>query len=166
MRPTSDRLRETLFNVLAPRIYDARFLDLCAGSGAVGIEALSRGAAHVTFVERSRKTCALIRSNLALCDVLKQEAKVLESPALDFLQRAAVRGSEPWNIAFFDPPYATDNLPVLELLGRYAAALLAEDGSLVVEHHDKNILVKEVGELRRQRILKQGDSVLSFYSHK
>ncbi len=120
----------------------------------------------MTFVERSRKTCALIRSNLALCDVLKQEAKVLESPALDFLQRAAARGSEPWNIAFFDPPYATDNLPVLELLGRYAAALLAEDGSLVVEHHDKNILVKEVGELRRQRILKQGDSVLSFYSHK
>src|SRR6185503_16694531 len=69
VRPTSDRLRETLFNVIAPRIEDARFLDLCAGSGAVGIEALSRGAAHLTFVDRSRRMCALIKSNLDLCGV-------------------------------------------------------------------------------------------------
>src|SRR6266496_5133715 len=67
-RPTSDRLRETLFNILAPRIEGARFLDLCAGSGAVGIEAMSRGAEHITFVDRSRKLCTLISANL---DALK-----------------------------------------------------------------------------------------------
>src|SRR5215467_3786779 len=69
VRPTSDRLRETLFNVIAPRIEGPRFLDLCAGSGAVGIEALSRGASHATFVDRSRRSCQLIESNLKLCRV-------------------------------------------------------------------------------------------------
>ena len=73
VRPTSDRLRETLFNVIAPRIEGARFLDLCAGSGAVGIEALSRGAAHVTFVDRSRKMCGLVEANLDLCGVPEDE---------------------------------------------------------------------------------------------
>src|SRR5438034_7095789 len=84
-RPTSDRLRETLFNVIAPRIEGARFLDLCAGSGAVGIEALSRGAAHVTFVDRSRKMCALIEANLDLCRVAKEERQVVKMEATDFL---------------------------------------------------------------------------------
>src|SRR4029450_2669684 len=84
-RPTSDRLRETLFNILAPRIEGARFLDLCAGSGAVGIEAMSRGAAHVTFVDRSRKMCGLIKSNLELCGVTDDESEVINSEALDFL---------------------------------------------------------------------------------
>src|SRR5213082_2052612 len=76
-RPTSDRLRETLFNILAPRIEGTRFLDLCAGTGAVGIEALSRGAAHVTFVDRSRKMCALVESNLDLCNVPENETEVV-----------------------------------------------------------------------------------------
>src|SRR5437773_10925061 len=73
-RPTSDRLRETLFNILAPRIQGARFLDLCAGSGAVGIEALSRGAAHVTFVDRSRRNCGLIEANLETPGVAEAES--------------------------------------------------------------------------------------------
>src|SRR5207302_9434158 len=76
-RPTSDRLRETLFNILAPRIDGARFLDLCAGSGAVGIEALSRGAAHVTFVDRSRKMCALIEANLAALAIPENEFEIV-----------------------------------------------------------------------------------------
>src|SRR5919202_116220 len=107
-RPTSDRLRETLFNVLAPRLAGARFLDLCAGTGAVGIEALSRGAAHVTFVDRSRKMCGLIESNLDLCRVPEDETEVVCSEAVEFLRRAASRGERRWDIAFFDPPYATD----------------------------------------------------------
>src|ERR687890_1627736 len=88
VRPTSDRLRETLFNVIAPRIEGSRFLDLCAGSGAVGIEALSRGAAHVTFVDRSRKMCGLVEANLDLCGVPEDETEVVMAEADEFLRRA------------------------------------------------------------------------------
>jgi 16S rRNA (guanine966-N2)-methyltransferase len=161
VRPTSDRLRETLFNVLAPRIEGARFLDLCAGSGAVGIEALSRGAAHVTFVDRSRKMCGLVESNLDLCGVPEDETEVVLAEAAEFLRRAATRGEQQWDIAFFDPPYAIDYLPVLAAFA--AGTLLSEEGMLVVEHHHKNELKDAIGEIRRWRILKQGDSALSFY---
>ena len=162
VRPTSDRLRETLFNVLAPRVEDARFLDLCAGSGAIGIEALSRGAKHVTFVDRSRKMCGLIEANLDLCRVPEELTEVVLSEAAEFLRRAAARrAGTPWDIAFFDPPYAIDYSPVLALFG--TNALVEPDGLLVVEHHHKNELKDEVGQLRRWRILKQGDSSLSFY---
>ncbi len=168
MRPTSDRLRETLFNVIAPRIEDARFLDLCAGSGAVGIEALSRGAAHVTFVDRSRKMTALIEANLELCRIAKEERTLTQTEATEFLQQAASRDSlkgkaEPWDIVFFDPPYAMDYLEVLEAFANAASGLLSETGLLIVEHHHKKELPDELGNLHRTRILKQGDSALSFY---
>lgn len=163
IRPTSDRLRETLFNVLAPRIDGARFLDLCAGSGAVGIEALSRGASFVSFVDRSRKMCGLVESNLDLCGVPEELTEVALSEAADFLRRVETRGSEPYDIAFFDPPYAIDYTPILELFGERTASLLAPDGILVVEHHHKNALRDAIGRVRRWRILKQGDSALSFY---
>jgi 16S rRNA (guanine(966)-N(2))-methyltransferase RsmD len=161
IRPTSDRLRETLFNVLAPRIEGTRFLDLCAGSGAVGIEALSRGATHVTFVDRSRKMCGLIESNLDLCKVPEDETEVVMAEAADFLRRAAARAENRWDIAFFDPPYAIDYLPVLAAFS--SGPLLEPEGVLVVEHHHKNELKDAIGEIRRWRILKQGDSALSFY---
>jgi 16S rRNA (guanine(966)-N(2))-methyltransferase RsmD len=160
VRPTSDRLRETLFNVLAPRIQEARFLDLCAGSGAVGIEALSRGAAHVTFVDRSRKMCGLVEANLDLCRVPEEMTEVVMSEAAEFLRRSATRGPT-WDIAFFDPPYAMDYSPALAAFG--TQSLLAHEGLLVVEHHHKKGLPEEVGALRRWRTLKQGDSSLSFY---
>jgi 16S rRNA (guanine966-N2)-methyltransferase len=161
IRPTSDRLRETLFNVLAPRIEGTRFLDLCAGSGAVGIEALSRGAEHVTFVDRSRKMCGLVESNLDLCGVPEDETEVVMSEASDFLRRAAARAGQKWDIAFFDPPYSIDYMPVLAAFG--TGAILGDEGVLVVEHHHKNELKDAIGEIRRWRILKQGDSALSFY---
>ena len=163
VRPTSDRLRETLFNVIAPRIAGTRFLDLCAGSGAVGIEALSRGAGHVTFVDRSRKMCGLTEANLDLCRVPEDLTEVVLSEAAEFLRRAAARGGHSWDIAFFDPPYAIDYAPVLSAFG--AGQLLADDGLLIVEHHHKNELKDEVGAIRRWRILKQGDSCLSFYEY-
>src|SRR3977135_3742720 len=87
VRPTSDRLRETLFNVLAPRIEGARFLDLCAGSGAVGIEGLSRGAEHSTFVDQSRSMCALIETNLETIGVHEDQVDVLSVEALGFLRQ-------------------------------------------------------------------------------
>lgn len=163
VRPTSDRLRETLFNVLAPRIGGVRFLDLCAGSGAVGIEALSRGAAHTTFVDRSRKMCALVESNLDLCGISEDETEVVQSEAVEFLRQAVKRGRGPWDIIFFDPPYDTDYLPVLELFGLHSITALGEGGLLIVEHHHKNQLPDELGSIQRQRVLKQGDSALSFY---
>lgn len=170
MRPTSDRLRETLFNVIAPRIQGSRFLDLCAGSGAVGIEALSRGAAHVTFVDRARKMFALIEANLELCRIEKEEKQVIQAESADFIRQALLwaegqagrRKREPWDIVFFDPPYATDYLQVLDSFG-HSPGLLTESGLLVVEHHHKNPLPDELGNLRRTRVLKQGDSALSFY---
>ena len=163
VRPTSDRLRETLFNVIASRIPEARFLDLCAGSGAIGIEALSRDAAHVTFVDRSRKMCALIKSNLELCRVAEAASKIVQSEAGDFLAVSIKRKHEPWDIVFFDPPYADDYLPVIESLGLQSENLLVEGGVLIVEHDKRKVLPEQVGVLQRTRILKQGDSALSFY---
>lgn len=166
VRPTSDRLRETLFNVIAPRIQGVRFLDLCSGSGAVGIEALSRGAAHVTFIDRSRKMCSLIKSNLDLCRIEADESEVVQSEAHDYLRRVIRQqraASEPWDIVFFDPPYADDYVPILETLGAQASNLFSENGLLIVEHHHKTILPEELGRIRCTRVLKQGDSALSFY---
>ena len=87
VRPTSDRLRETLFNVISPRIAGVRFLDLCAGSGAVGIEAISRGATHATFVDSSVAMCALSKANLELCRIERSESDVIQSEAQDYLRR-------------------------------------------------------------------------------
>ena len=162
VRPTSDRLRETLFNVIAARVPDSRFLDLCAGSGAVGIEALSRGAAHATFVDRSRRSCQLIESNLKLCQVPDEEADIYCSEATEFLRQAAADAKQPWDLIFVDPPYKENYLRLLEPL--YSSSLLQTDGLVVVEHHHKTPLPEQLGALRRTRVLKQGDSSLSFYS--
>jgi 16S rRNA (guanine966-N2)-methyltransferase len=162
-RPTSDRLRETLFNILAPQIEAARFLDLCAGTGAVGIEALSRGAAHVTFVDQSQKMCALIEANAQALKIDDQEFDVITSEATKFLARCAKKGLQPFDIVFFDPPYAADYEAVLNYVGEKTAVLLNEDGLMVVEHQKKKELAAEFGALERYRVLKQGDSVLSFF---
>ena len=160
-RPTSDRLRETLFNILVPRIEGARFLDLCAGTGAVGIEALSRGALHVTFVDQSQKMSALIREN---CESLKIEddaIMLVTATVSDFLRRQAKASGQPFDIIFFDPPYSMD-YEVLNDAGG-PGRLLEGEGLLIVEHHKKNDLPEEFGDLRRFRQVRQGDSVLSFY---
>ena len=163
VRPTSDRLRETLFNVIAPRIEGVRFLDLCAGSGAVGIEALSRGAAHATFVDRSRKMCGLIESNLDMCRVPEEQTEIVNATAEDYLKQVHNRQVGPWDVIFFDPPYKDDYLEVLRLLSKREDSLLEREGLLITEHHHKNDLPGSVGGLIRSRILKQGDSALSLY---
>ena len=162
-RPTSDRLRETLFNILAPRIRGARFLDLCAGSGAVGIEALSRAAVHATFVDQSRKMCALIEANLGELAVDENDVEIVNDEAAEFLRRRAKKEGLPFDIVFFDPPYEADYDVVLERLSDKSGMLLAADAILVVEHHKKKELAEEFDALHRYRTLKQGDSVLSFY---
>ena len=162
-RPTSDRLRETLFNILAPRIEGARFLDLCAGSGAVGIESLSRGAAHVTFVEQSRKMCALIEANLETLNVDEDEIDVVIGEASEFLRKRAKKQTGSFDIIYFDPPYAADYEVVLSYIGQDKARFLAQDGVLIVEHAKKKELPEEFGALKRNRVVKQSDSCLSFY---
>jgi 16S rRNA (guanine(966)-N(2))-methyltransferase RsmD len=158
VRPTSDRLRETLFNVIAARVEGSRFLDLCAGSGAVGIEALSRGASYATFIDRSRRSCQLIEANLELCRIPEEQREIYCSEAYEFLRQTR---AEPWDIIYFDPPYKQDYIKTLEIIG--SKTVVADDGLLVVEHHHKNALPETVGRLRRTRVLKQGDSALSFY---
>src|SRR5437870_8562384 len=122
-RPTSDRLRETLFNILAPRIEGARFLDLCAGTGAVGIEALSRGAAHVTFVDQSRKMRALIEANLESLKVDPNKIEIETAEASEVSRKFVKTTAESFDIIFFDPPYAADYEVVLNYIGEHAARL-------------------------------------------
>ena len=159
-RPTSDRLRETLFNVLAPQIDDeTRFLDLCAGTGAIGIEAISRGSAFVTFVDKSKRSCALIEENLDILDVPETQTELLGLEAENFTGREHKLG---WDIAYFDPPYDADYSIVMHEFG-YNDTLLRLGGMLVVEHHSKKQIPDEIGEIRRWRLLKQGETTLSFY---
>lgn len=171
-RPTSDRLRETLFNVLAPRIEGAVFLDLYAGSGAVGIEALSRGAARVTFVERAAPALKVLRANLdrlALTSGFRIHAQTVAS----FL-RGPRAGAAEFNLVFLDPPYeaATEYAAILGLLGGEAAGFLAPGALVIAEHRRKERpetkpetkLDARYGALQRTRLLEQGDAALSFYA--
>ncbi len=130
------------------------------------MEALSRGAVHATFVDRSRQMCSLIQFNLELCRIEENDSKVVQLEALDYLRRTAnsSRQAVPWDIVFFDPPYADDHLPTLKAFGAHTADLFTENGLLIVEHHHKNVLPDEIGNLHRYRVLKQGDSALSFFA--
>lgn len=160
VRPTSDRMRETLFNILAPRIEGARFLDLCAGSGAIGIEALSRGAGQVTFVESSRKSSTIISENLRHCEIRKGYTFIARDAlmALKYL----VQEKQQFDIIYFDPPYDSELYsPVLWQIAR--GNLLAEDGILIVEHRRQLVLAPNYDDLRPYRELPQGDACLTFY---
>jgi 16S rRNA (guanine966-N2)-methyltransferase len=163
-RPTSDRLRETLFNVLAPRITGSIFLDLYAGSGAVGIEALSRGAQETIFVENAEPALRAIRTNLASLGIRGGYA-IEARTAAAALRRLASSGKVV-NLVFLDPPYsdAAEYDSTLTLLGTECRPLLAPDAVVIAEHLKKLNLVENYGSLNRFRTLKQGDSILSFYS--
>ncbi|HKV61941.1 MAG TPA: 16S rRNA (guanine(966)-N(2))-methyltransferase RsmD [Candidatus Acidoferrum sp.] len=165
LRPTSDRLRETLFNVLAPHVAGSRFVDLFAGTGAVGIEALSRGAAEVVFIENHAPAATLIRRNLESLGI-NTGGTVLVADALRGLAMLAARrnsGAVGLDIVFLDPPYAAaeDYSRVLKFLG--SADLLAPGGLVVAEHRRNFDLPEERGGLKRFRVLRQGDAALSFY---
>ena len=165
-RPTSDRLRETLFNVLAPRVQGAAFLDLYAGSGAVGIEALSRGAARVTFVERAPAALKVLRGNLERLGI-GSGFRIHPESVGAFLHSWARVNPKPerCEVVFLDPPYDEEReyIATLGLLGRSAAALLAPGALVVAEHARKQALDDRYGNLNRTRQLKQGDAILSFY---
>jgi|SRR5271166_390797 len=163
-RPTSGRLRETLFNVLAPRIEGAVFVDLYAGSGAVGIEALSRGAREAVFVESAEPALKAIRANLAALSI-KGGCALEPRSATAALKRLAL--SERFaDLVFLDPPYESigEYEAALGLLGGECSGVLAPNGIVVAEHAKKHDLSERYGELTRYRVLKQGDAALSFYA--
>jgi 16S rRNA (guanine(966)-N(2))-methyltransferase RsmD len=164
-RPTSDRLRETLFNVLAPRIAGARFVDLYAGSGAVGIEALSRGASGCVFVESAPAAVAAIRANLAALGLrVGGEISIVPLSAERGLEQM-LKAQRVADVVFLDPPYeaAEEYEMVLQFVARHHASLLAEGAVVVAEHGRKKMLPERFGVLERVRVLEQGDAALSFY---
>jgi 16S rRNA (guanine(966)-N(2))-methyltransferase RsmD len=182
LRPTSDQLRETLFNILGPRVEGARVLDGYAGTGALGLEALSRGAAHVTFIERDRRAQALIMRNLAACGIREGYAMIRSSypRALVRLRaRAAERAGPvdesafiPFDLVLLDPPY--EQRPPARAAGQAAeslAAVLAATGEViaphaivVLEHARRSPAPEAAGRLVRTRQVTAGDSALSFYA--
>jgi len=156
LRPTSDRLRETLFNVLGPRVPGAHFLDGYAGTGAVGIEALSRGAALVTFVERDPRAIRLIERNLARCGVSERYAIIRAG----FEDASARIAQAPVDIVFVDPPYGAAEL--IDAMNS-AEPIVGVNTLLVVEHATRDAATARHGALVRTRELKSGDSALAFY---
>jgi 16S rRNA (guanine(966)-N(2))-methyltransferase RsmD len=156
LRPTSDKLRETLFNILAPRIAGARVLDGYAGTGAVGIEALSRGAAHVTFIEHDRRAARLIESNLAACGVAG-DYTIDTGDLVSVVQRY---GEAAFDLVWLDPPYGlTDLRHPLDA----AARVLRPDGLLVLERATRQEPDMPPS-LERTRDVKSGDSTLTFFT--
>jgi 16S rRNA (guanine966-N2)-methyltransferase len=181
-RPTSDRLRETLFNILAPRIAGARFADLYSGTGAVGIEALSRGAQHVWFAEKSEPALAAMRANLKTLKIasgftiedrgtgallerlIKSAQKTSANSASDAPSAAS---TQLLDLIFLDPPWdaEAEYTATLHLLGSARGrAILAPNALIVAEHSSKSPLAANYGELTQTRSLKQGDAALTFFS--
>jgi 16S rRNA (guanine(966)-N(2))-methyltransferase RsmD len=161
VRPTSDRLRETLFDILGPSVQGSLFIDGYAGTGAVGIEALSRGARRVIFIEIARGAVALIRENLRMLDAA-DDAEILHEDVLKGLARLHARG-ERADFLFLDPPYQDQEEyhGAFELLSD--SPPLAPNGIVILEHRSTFPLPDFVGRLESFRRVRQGDATLSFY---
>lgn len=156
LRPTSDRLRETLFNVLGPTIRGARMLDGYAGTGAIGIEALSRGAAWVCFVDSDRRAVSLVETNLAPLGAEGRYAII----RADVTETPDVCGSSAFDLAVFDPPYGADAArSALDA----AAQLGGPDLRVVIEHATRHAPPARHAGFSLTRTVKAGDSALSFY---
>ena len=161
MRPTSDRLRETLFNVLGAAIEDSLFIDLYAGTGAIGIEAISRGAREAIFVEAHPAAVRLIRENLESLQIASR-VELIAADAARALEMLAKRKLLA-DFIFLDPPYeqVEERVNLLELLD--ASHLVAPSGIVIVEHSVKTELPERFDRLELSRLLEQGDAALSFY---
>jgi 16S rRNA (guanine966-N2)-methyltransferase len=158
LRPTSDRLRETLFAIVGPTIAGARVLDGYAGTGAIGIEALSRGASQVTFVERDARAVRLIEQNLAMIDAAATRARAIIRAC--FADAAATLAGEAFDLIILDPPYAHDAAAVAL---RDARGLAAASTRIIVEHANRYAPPAEQQGLHLRRTVKAGDSAISFY---
>ncbi|MFA4016455.1 MAG: hypothetical protein RUDDFDWM_001565 [Candidatus Fervidibacterota bacterium] len=163
-RPTSEVAREALFNILRDKVIGASFLDVCAGSGSVGLEALSRGAAKVTFIERNPICIATLQRNISMVGCQKQ-AKVICSDAIAAMRRLLKMG-EKFDIIFADPPYGT-NLAnrLLEWLDENLG-LLEEDGFIIIQHSRRDSLSHSCSSLELLKSHSIGETVFSFYARK
>lgn len=176
VRPTTDRVKESVFSILRERVVNANFLDLCAGTGSMGIEALSRGAKHVTFLERDPRCIAIIKQNLDACK-LTTESGIYYLLCRDVLKgiRSLHKREDTFEIIYFDPPYgvglADSSQNHLELYTTSLAllaktTLLKIGGTLLVEHAKQVDIPDTVGSLHRTRQKCYGDTVVSFYRKK
>lgn len=159
IRPTQGIVKEAIFNLVASRVEGARVVDLFAGSGALGIEALSRGAAHVTFVDSDARAQALVEANLARCGV---------SDGYAIIRASVVRActsfhAGEFDIVFLDPPYAEAEDRIRSALECTAAAVAA-DGLVILEHARRRPAPGEAGRLSRVRVVESGDSALTFFA--
>jgi 16S rRNA (guanine966-N2)-methyltransferase len=162
LRPTSDRVKEALFAILGEKTSGARFLDLCAGTGAIGIEALSRGARSATFIERDRASLHVLRANLAACG-MTECATVVSSTVEAFLRRVP-RTDAAYDIIFADPPYhEKDSGPTL-LRSVDRPGIMTRDSTVVLEHFSKATIPSEAGRLIRVRQYRYGDTTLSIFT--
>jgi 16S rRNA (guanine966-N2)-methyltransferase len=163
-RPTSDRLRETLFNILASRLDGCRFVDLYAGTGAVGIEAISRGAEHVWFAENAEPALAALRQNLSTLKISR--GFTLEDRGVGAMLQRFGKLPQPVDLVFLDPPYEAEKEydGTLNFLGSARGrALLRPDSLVIAEHSSKVKLAARYGGLEHTRLVKQGDAALSFF---
>lgn len=159
IRPTLDRVREALFSILTPRLPDAAFLDLFAGTGANGIEALSRGAKHCLFVDNAPESRALVQRNLAATQLMN--AATVEGMALPHQLTRLSGHQAPFDVIFADPPREFDQYDLLvEVVGQEG---LMEEGILIIEHAAELNLTVESGTLRRFRQANYGNTTLSFF---
>jgi 16S rRNA (guanine(966)-N(2))-methyltransferase RsmD len=164
-RPTSDRLRETLFNILAPRLDSCRFADLYAGTGAVGIEAISRGAAHVWFAENDDAALASLRQNFSALKISREVT--IEDRGVGALLQRMSKLPQPMDLVFLDPPYEAEAeySGTLNFFGSVRGrTILAPDALVIAEHSSKAKLAMRYGALEHTRLVKQGDAALSFFA--
>jgi 16S rRNA (guanine(966)-N(2))-methyltransferase RsmD len=157
LRPTSDKLRETLFNIVAVRVPGSRVLDVFAGTGAVALEALSRGALAATCIEHDRRAVALIQENVSQCD-LADRCVIIRDDVERALSRPVAGG--PFDLIVLDPPY---EYPALDAVVAAAAAQRAPGGVLVLEHARRVAPPTPPG-LTATRTVTAGDSALTFYA--
>ena len=164
-RPTSDRLRETLFNILSSRLEGCRFVDLYAGTGAVGIEALSRGASHVWFAEKADAPLKFLRQNLYALKISRDFT--LGDRGVGALLQSLGKLTQPVDLVYLDPPYEAEDeySGTLNFFGSIRGrAVLAQDALVIAEHSSKAKLPARFGGLEQIRLLKQGDAALSFFA--
>jgi 16S rRNA (guanine966-N2)-methyltransferase len=159
VRPTSDKVKQALFNILGERVVDAVFLDLFAGAGGIGIEALSRGAGRVVFVDASRESLSVVTQNIEQIG-FEDRAQTVLSKAESFLKKT----SGPYDIVFFDPPYADEMQPLLALIA--GAGILEPDSLVIAEHFKKQPSPENAGSLTLYREARYGDTVLAFYKYR
>ena len=160
---TARRIRESLFHILFRKVGAKRFLDLCAGAGTVGIEAISRGALIGTFVERSAKMCNFIRKNLQTCGIKEGHGEIYEMEAIPFLKRMTKRRRF-WDLVYFGPPYDMDYNEVLKYFEK--GALVSPHGTLAMEHHAEMFFSKNIGVMKRWKVVVRGETAISFYERK